>query len=243
MPRHVAIIMDGNGRWAQRRGLARNEGHKEGVNNVREIVRAAHDVNLKYLTLFAFSVENWRRPRHEVEALMYLLEGYLKEQGKELMERRIRLRILGRIDELPAKVGKLLRHWTAATSAFSEWNLSLALNYGSRTEVLDAVRSCCDASAKGELDLQNFTWDQFSGHLYTKDLPDPDLVIRTSGEHRISNFLLLQSAYAEYHFSEKFWPDFDKEDFVAAMNAYARRERRFGHTGEQIQQKSAALLP
>lgn len=242
MPRHVAIIMDGNGRWARQRDLARNEGHKAGVQNVREIVRSAHELNLRYLTLYAFSVENWKRPRHEVEALMFLLERYLSEQGKELMEKQIRLRALGRIDDLPAKVAKLLRHWMSATAHFSEWNLSLALNYGSRSEVVDAVRSCLEACNRGELNAESLDWTSFSRHLYTHDLPDPDLVIRTSGEYRISNFLLLQSAYAEYYFSAKYWPDFDKEDFTQALREYARRERRFGHTGDQIKQQPVTCL-
>ncbi len=231
---HVAVIMDGNGRWAGARGLPRNEGHRQGVENVKSIIKAAKEADLSCLTLFAFSAENWNRPRTEVSALMRLLEHYLKEQAKVLREQKIRLRVLGRTHELPSRVAKLLRRTEEATADYTERTLALALNYGSRTEVVDAMKAYAEAVARGEADPASLDWAEASRYLYSAGLPDPDLVIRTSGEHRVSNFLLLQSAYAEYYFSPKYWPDFGPEDFYAALMDYARRERRFGKTGEQI---------
>jgi len=233
-PRHVAIIMDGNGRWAQSRGLPRNEGHREGVRNVEKIVRAAKDHDIRYLTLYAFSVENWNRPRAEISALMTLLEQFLKAQARTLKEQQIRLRVIGRIEELPAKVRRLLEKTMAETAHFSDWTLTLALNYGSRTEIVDAARAFAREVAAGRANPEQLDWPTLAAHLHTGDLPDPDLIIRTSGEHRVSNFLLLQSAYAEYYFSPKFWPEFGPEEFAAALQDYARRERRFGKTGEQV---------
>ena len=233
--------MDGNGRWAQRQGLPRNEGHRAGVQNVETIVDACRDLNVPYLTLYAFSAENWNRPRLEVEALMRLLEQFLKKQRRKLLKNGIRLRVLGRLEEMPARVRKQLEKTLEETAHFSDWNLSLALNYGSRTEVIDAVKSYTKACQNGQVDPEKIDWETFARHLYTADLPDPDLVIRTSGEQRISNFLLLQSAYAEYLFPEKFWPEFGVEDFAAALNTYRLRERRYGKTGEQV--KSERLAP
>jgi len=232
--RHVAIIMDGNGRWAQRLGKARNQGHREGVKNVERIVDAARQAQIPYLTLYAFSVENWNRPKLEVEALMRLLESFLKKQRKQLIEKEIRLRAIGRIAELPSRVRNVLEDTIAATAHFDQWNLSLCLNYGSRTEVIDAVQAYAKATINGDENPDKLDWTTFNHYLYTTELPDPDLIIRTSGETRISNFLLLQSAYAEYYFSEKCWPEFSDDDFFAALNHFASRERRFGLTGEQI---------
>jgi len=226
--------MDGNNRWAQQHHLPRNEGHREGVRNVERIVESTRPLGVKYLTLYAFSVENWNRPRLEVEALMRLLEQFLKKQRKTLLENGIRLRILGRIDELPGRVRKQLEQTMGETEGFSDWNLSLCLNYGSRTELVDAVKCYTAAVQEGKADPAELDYAGFARYLYTADLPDPDLVIRTSGETRVSNFLLLQSAYAEYLFVEKFWPEFHPEDFAAALEAYRRRERRFGLTGEQV---------
>lgn len=233
-PEHVAIIMDGNGRWAQARGLSRNEGHKAGVENVKNIVKAARDIDLRYLTLYAFSVENWNRPRAEVEALMQLLKHFLKTQSQEFIEKGIRLRIIGRLDDLPGTIRKLLQKTIDATAHFDQWTLSLALNYGSRTEVLDAVKNYVRAVQDGTVDPNKLEWSQFNNFLYTAGTPDPDLVIRTSGECRISNFLLMQSAYAEYYFAQECWPDFGPEALQKAIDAYTCRERRFGKTGEQI---------
>lgn len=237
-PRHVAIIMDGNGRWAQRRGLQRNEGHKAGVDNVKRIVEAAREHDLRYLTLYAFSVENWKRPSMEVNALMQLLDNFLTSQSEEMTRKGIRLRVIGQLDKLPGRVRKKLQKTMDATATFDRWNLTLALNYGSRTELLDAVKAYTKAVEKGIETPQKLDWDRFAQYLYTADIPDPDLVIRTSGEHRVSNFLLLQSAYAEYYFTEECWPDFGKEAFATALKAYACRQRRFGLTGEQISQPS-----
>jgi len=233
-PTHVAIIMDGNGRWAKARGLRREEGHREGVENVKRIVECAKDLNLKYLTLYAFSVENWKRPKTEVNALMRLLESFLKTQARDLVEKQVRFQVLGRIDEMPRRVEKLLRETIEATSGFSNWTLSLALNYGSRTEVLDAVKDYTRAVQNGEENPELLDWRNFSNYLYSGSMPDPDLVIRTSGEQRISNFLLMQSAYAEYLFADEYWPEFGPEAFKEAIEAYCHRERRFGLTGEQI---------
>ena len=237
LPRHVAIIMDGNGRWAKNRGLPREQGHRQGVENVKRIVECARDLDLRYLTLYAFSVENWNRPKLEVNALMRLLESFLKSQRKDLIEKQIRLQVVGRLDEMPKRVAKLLRETIEATAGFSQWTLTLALNYGSRTELVDAVRAYTEAVSSGRELPGQLDWERFRTYLYTGDMPDPDLVIRTSGEHRVSNFLLLQSAYAEYYFAEECWPDFGPESFRNAIQAYTRRERRFGLTGDQLKTK------
>ncbi len=240
--RHVAIIMDGNGRWAQERGLPRNEGHRAGVENLRRIVREARDLGIRCLTLYAFSCENWQRPKEEIDALMGLLERFLKGQSNELHRERIRLKTIGRIDEFPPRIADRIRRITEETAQYSEWTLVLALNYGSRTEVVDAVQAWNAAVAAGHESPDTVTWDRFSQYLYTHDLPDPDLVIRTSGETRVSNFLLLQGAYAELYFSPKFWPDFGPEDLAGALASYRKRQRRFGKTGEQVRQHPATAL-
>ncbi len=238
IPRHVAIIMDGNGRWARLRGMPREEGHRQGVENVKRIVECAKELDINYLTLYAFSVENWNRPRIEINALMRLLESFLKSQKRDLLEKQIRFRVAGRLDEMPKRVARLLHETIEETREFDRWNLTLALNYGSRTEILDAVRRYSESVREGREDPDQLDWTRFSRYLYTADLPDPDLVIRTSGEHRVSNFLLMQSAYAEYYFASEFWPDFGPDCFRRAIEAYAGRERRFGRTGEQLKNKS-----
>lgn len=237
MPRHVAIIMDGNGRWAKARGLPREEGHRQGVENVKRIVQCAREVDLRYLTLYAFSVENWKRPKSEVNALMRLLDSFLKSQMKDLIEKQIRLRIVGRLDDMPKRVARRLRETIERTREFENWTLCLALNYGSRTEILDAIQSYAKAVQDGREDPDALDWSILQNYLYTGSMPDPDLVIRTSGEQRISNFLLLQSAYAEYYFSDAYWPDFGPDAFREAIDAYRRRERRFGLTGEQLKEQ------
>jgi len=234
IPQHVAIIMDGNGRWAEQHGLPRIEGHRRGALAVKNSLEAAQDFGVKNITLFAFSVENWNRPKQEVDALMHLLEHFLSEQEEQLVKRSVRLRVLGRSSELPVKIQEQLYKVEQATQEFEEFTVGLALNYGSRTEVVDAVKAITQAAQEGKLELNELDYDIFSQYLYTKDMPDPDLIIRTSGECRLSNFLLLQSAYSEIYLSDVLWPDFDQAEFGVALKAYASRERRFGKTAEQI---------
>ncbi|MEY3774309.1 MAG: hypothetical protein RLZZ129_1089 [Verrucomicrobiota bacterium] len=239
-PSHVAIIMDGNGRWARQRGLPRIEGHRRGVETVRVVTDAGRELGLRTLTLYAFSVENWKRPQDEVGALMGLLEYYLQKELGTLIKNRIRLRTIGRTDQLPAGVQKHLNHTIAETAHFTDYTLVLALNYGARTEVADAARAYAAAVAAGQVEPNATSWETFSRYLYTADLPDPDLIIRTSGETRISNFLLLQGAYAEFVFTPVLWPDFGKAELAAAIAEYARRERRYGLTSEQVKPKVTA---
>ena len=227
--------MDGNGRWARERGLPRIEGHRRGVESVKSILNAVQKTGVEIITLYAFSVENWNRPKNEVKALMTLLKYFLSNQLSELVKRRIRFRVIGRYRELPQQVQDQLRKVEAATADFDQHTLALALNYGARTEVVDTVKAITKAVQKGEIDLDEIDYSLFSRYLYTGDLPDPDLVIRTSGEHRLSNFLLLQAAYAEIYFTPVPWPDFGEKDFYAALNDYASRERRYGKTAEQLQ--------
>ncbi len=239
--------MDGNGRWAKQRGLPRIEGHRRGVETVRGAIDTAKKLGIRYLTLYAFSVENWRRPEDEVGALMGLLEYFLKRETKTLIKNEVRLRTIGRTDALPEKVRRELERTIAATAHFTDHTLVLALNYGSRTEVLDAANAYAAAVAAGEIDPARATWEDFARGLYTRDLPDPDLIIRTSGETRVSNFLLVQAAYAEFVFLPIFWPDFSESDFRAAVADFAKRERRFGRTGDQLvagaAKPSASLAP
>lgn len=239
-PTHVGIIMDGNGRWAKQRGLPRIEGHRRGVETVRSIIDAAREFGIKYLTLYAFSVENWKRPGEEVSALMTLLEYFLKRETKTLVKNRVRLLTIGRTQELPEPVREQLDRAKKATATFTDHTLILALNYGSRTEVVDAARAYATAVASGKEKLNDGSWATFSRYLYTggDQIPDPDLIIRTSGETRVSNFLLLQAAYAEFVFTPVLWPDFTKADLAAAIAIFAQRERRFGLTSEQLKPAS-----
>jgi len=234
IPTHVAIIMDGNGRWAKQRKLPRIEGHRRGVETVRAIIDAAREHGVKFLTLYAFSVENWKRPQDEVAGLMTLLDYFLKRETKTLVKNKVRLLTIGRVEGMPEAVRERLTAAKKATAHFTDHTLVLALNYGSRTEVLDAARAYAQAIATGKQKASDDSWESFSRHLYTADIPDPDLVIRTSGETRISNFLLMQSAYAEFIFTPVLWPDFSKEEFAAALAEYASRERRYGLTSEQV---------
>jgi undecaprenyl diphosphate synthase len=241
IPQHVAIIMDGNGRWAKQRGLPRIEGHRRGVEAVRTATYAARDLGVKMLTLYAFSAENWNRPKDEVGALMGLLELYLKRELETFVRDRVRLRTIGRIEGLPAGVQRHLATTVEKTKDFADYTLVLALNYGSRTELVDAAHAYAAAVAAGREKMNDATWGSFAKYLYTSGMPDPDLVIRTSGEMRTSNFLLLQSAYAEFYFTPVLWPDFSKDDLAAALGDYARRERRYGMTSEQL--KPAETTP
>jgi undecaprenyl diphosphate synthase len=227
--------MDGNGRWAKERGLPRIEGHRRGAEAVKRTLKAAQENGVEIITLYAFSVENWNRPKDEVDALMNLLDRFLADQLPELIKRKIRLRVIGRYEELPAHIQKRLRETEHATAHFTNHTLALALNYGARTEVIDAVKAIAHAVQAGTLNPDELDYNTFRDYLYTSDLPDPDLVIRTSGEARLSNFLLLQAAYAEIYFTPVLWPDFDESEFKVALNDYACRERRYGKTAEQLQ--------
>lgn len=234
IPQHVAIIMDGNGRWAKARGLPRLEGHRRGVETVRTVVDAARELGIRTITLYAFSVENWKRPTDEVSGLMGLLDYFLKRELDNLIKNRVRLLTIGRTAALPANVQRELNRVIDATKDFTEWTLVLALNYGSRTEIADAARDYATAVQAGREQLADASWENFSRYLYTAHIPEPDLLIRTSGEQRVSNFMLMQCAYAEMVFTPVLWPDFGKADLQSALEEYARRERRYGLTSEQI---------
>jgi undecaprenyl diphosphate synthase len=234
LPRHVAIIMDGNGRWAQERNLSRIEGHRAGAESVRAIVRYSRRLGIPVLTLYAFSRENWQRPKREVSALWRLLARYLKSELNEMLANGIRLNTLGEIDELPESVGRLLRETMERTMGNRDMVLNLALNYSGRNEIVRAARLVAATCAAGEVRPEEVDEAMFSRHLYTGDLPDPDLLIRTSGEERISNFLLWQIAYTELYVSPVYWPDFREPQLMEALTEYQRRERRFGKTSEQL---------
>lgn len=227
-PRHVAIIMDGNGRWAKARGLPRLKGHQEGANSVISIVRACKKAGVKYLTLYAFSVENWVRPKSEISGLMALLQKFLREQEDELHENSIRLRIIGRLQDLPGPIRNELQRVMKATEKYDEGNLILALSYGGRTEITHAAVEIAQLVKAGELDPGEVDEETIRQHLYAPDVPDPDLMIRTSGEARISNFLLWQISYAELYFTDTMWPDFREPDFMKAIEAFGQRKRRYG---------------
>jgi undecaprenyl diphosphate synthase len=228
MPGHVAIIMDGNGRWARQRHLPRVAGHREGAESVRAIIRAAGELGIKYLTVYAFSVENWNRPKDEVDALMKYLIHYLKTETPELNKNNVRLEIIGQIWRLPDNVQEHLRKSIQTLSKNNGLTLIMALSYGSRTEIVDAVRRIAEEAKKGKLEPADITEEVVSQHLWTRNFPDPDLLIRTSGEMRVSNFLLWQISYSELVVTPTFWPDFRKPQFFAALEEYARRHRRFG---------------
>ncbi|RMH89438.1 MAG: isoprenyl transferase [Calditrichaeota bacterium] len=240
LPRHVAIIMDGNGRWARRRGLPRAAGHREGVKSVRAVVEAAGELGIEYLTLYTFSKENWKRPVTEVSTLMKLLVSALRKEIDELMKNNVRLRAIGDINDLPEFARDELVQAIERTSHNTGLNLNLALSYGGRSEILAAVRELAYRVRNGELHPEDIDEEIFSGALYTRGIPDPDLLIRTSGEERISNFLLWQLAYTELYITRTLWPDFRKREFYTAIVDYLRRERRFGMISEQVQQMTEA---
>ena len=228
LPRHVAIIMDGNGRWAKERHLPRIEGHRAGAESARAIIRASGELGIKYLTLYAFSVENWNRPKEEVDALMKYLVHYLKTETPELNKNNVRLEVIGQIYRLPENVQEHLKKTITTLSRNNGLTLIMALSYGGRTEIVDAVRSVASKVKAGQLDLADITEQVFAQHLYTRNIPDPDLLIRTSGEMRVSNFLLWQISYAELLITPTLWPDFRKPQLFAALEEYHRRHRRFG---------------
>ena len=228
LPTHVAIIMDGNGRWAKQRNLPRIEGHRHGAESVRAVVRAAGEVGIKYLTLYAFSVENWSRPKEEVDMLMKYLARYLKKEAAELQRNNVRLEVIGQIYRLPEFVQEQLRRTIASLAKNKGLTLILALSYGGRTELVEAVRSIAAKVQQEVLDPTEIDEQVISQHLYTKNFPDPDLLIRTSGEMRVSNFLLWQISYAELVVTPALWPDFRKKDFFETLEEFTRRHRRFG---------------
>lgn len=233
-PEHIAIIMDGNGRWAKKQGHERLYGHNFGVESVREALRGSQDLNVKYLTLYAFSTENWNRPKEEVDGLMDLLVRSLSNEIKELSEKGIRLQVIGDINGLPDSCQKELADSIELTKNNSDVTLILALNYSARWEILHAVKRISKETKENPQSIDTLNYDDFSGYLSTAGIPDPELLIRTSGEHRISNFLLWQIAYTEFHFTEVLWPDFKKEDLYRAVLDYQSRERRFGMVSEQL---------
>jgi undecaprenyl diphosphate synthase len=227
----VAIIMDGNGRWAKQRGLPRIKGHERGAESVRVAVRACKKLGVRYLTLYAFSVENWGRPKAEINALMSLLKRFLRREEHEFHENRIRLRTIGRTGDLPESVRRELDAVMRATAHYTDGTLILALSYGGRAELADAARNIARKVKAGALDAESVTEDTVAAHLYAPDIPDPDLMIRTSGEMRLSNFLLWQLSYAELYVTDTLWPDFREEHLVRAIEEYGHRQRRFGQVG------------
>ena len=228
IPRHIAVIMDGNGRWARERGLPRIEGHRRGSESVRSCTAACMEAGVSYLTLYAFSKENWQRPPEEVKSLMNLLDRFLAERTAEIMERNIRLRAIGHLDDLPAKTRRRLDTAMEKSAGNTALTLTLALSYGARTEITDAARAIAREVQAGTTDPETITEETISSHLSTACMPDPDLLIRTSGEMRISNFLLWQISYAEIVVTPKLWPEFGKDDLFAAIREYAGRHRRYG---------------
>jgi len=234
VPRHVAIIMDGNGRWAEERKRPRLFGHKAGVDSVREIVETARTLGIDFLTLYAFSTENWNRPSSEVTGLMGLLKSYLQSELRAMLKNDIRLCCLGQQDRLPADVQSVLQQTIADTKSCHGMTLNLALSYGGRHELVQAMRNLAQKCQEGALQWQDISEADINAHLFTAGQPDPDLLIRTGGENRLSNFLLWQASYAELYFTEIKWPDFKKDQFMEAINIFSRRQRRFGQTSAQL---------
>ena len=237
LPRHIAIIMDGNGRWAKEHAMGRIRGHKRGAQAVRATVRTCREIGIKYITLFAFSLENWGRPTKEIEGLMSLLEEYLAKELKGLHKQGIRITTIGDIDQLKPSVKEKIISAKKVTANNDKMILNLALSYGGRDEIIDAVKKIVQDSQNGKINSGEINKEIFSNYLSTGEMPDPDLLIRTSGEYRISNFLLWQLAYTELYFTKVLWPDFKKEDIIKAIASYQKRERRFGLTGEQLEDK------
>ncbi len=228
VPRHVAIIMDGNGRWARQRGLARIKGHERGAESIRAVLRACREFGVKYLTLYAISIENWIRPKPEVKALMNLLVRFLRQEAKELHDNKIRLRTIGRTEDLPKQVRKELLKVIDETSGYTGQHLTLALSYGGRMEIAQAARQLAELVKSGKLEPEQIDENAVAAQLYEPELPDPDLLIRTSGEMRVSNFLLWQISYAELYVTDVLWPDFGEKEFAGAIEDYRSRDRRFG---------------
>ena len=234
LPQHVAVIMDGNGRWAKEHGKPRIWGHRNGVKAVREVTEAAAEIGIQWLTLYAFSTENWNRPRMEVGALMDLLVSTIREELETMNKNNIRLHAIGDLEKLPVKTRKALLEGIDNTRNNQRMTLTLALNYSARWEMTEAFRKAAEQVKSGKISPEEINEEKVAGLLATSDMPDPELLIRTSGEHRISNFLLWQIAYTELYFSDIYWPDFEREDFYMAIKDYQQRERRFGKTSEQL---------
>lgn len=234
VPRHVAIIMDGNGRWARMQGMERSAGHVEGVNAVRRITTAASELGIEYLTLYAFSTENWNRPQSEVDILMHLIVTAIERETADLIKNGVQLHVIGDMDRLPAEARERLQRCIDDTAPGTGLKLILAISYSSRWEITEAVRRICRKVEKGELSIDGITPDTISENLNTADYPDPDLLIRTGGDMRVSNFLLWQLAYTEIVITDKYWPDFTGKDLEEAIKVYDTRERRFGLTGDQV---------
>ncbi|MEO1449885.1 MAG: isoprenyl transferase [Bacteroidota bacterium] len=234
LPKHIAVIMDGNGRWARQRGNQRVFGHRNAIKAVRDTTEAAAELGVKFLTLYAFSTENWRRPKLEVDALMTLLVDTLRKETATLMDNDIRLNAIGNLDQLPGACQRRLEEVIDITRANKRMTLNLALSYGARSDMLQATRQLAKSVQEGTISLEDITEETFSGALSTRNIPDPELLIRTSGEYRISNFLLWEIAYAELYMTSKLWPDFRKDDLYEAILDFQKRERRFGKISEQI---------
>jgi undecaprenyl diphosphate synthase len=228
IPRHIAIIMDGNGRWAKEKGLPRTAGHREGIDRVKEIVRAAGELGIKVVTFFAFSTENWIRPKKEINMLMRSLSYFLDREFKELNKNNVKFMTIGRDESIPRYIQEKIKEAESSTKNNTGLIVVLALNYGGRQEIVDAAKKFATSVIKGEANLEDLDIQKFNKYFYTSGLPDPDLLIRTSGEMRLSNFLLWQLSYAELYFPKKYWPDFKKEDLERAIRVYRRRQRRFG---------------
>lgn len=233
IPKHVAIILDGNGRWAKAKGMPRNYGHTAGAKNVETVCKAAHDLGIKYVTMYAFSTENWNRPESEVAALMKLLESYLKNCIKTADKNNMRVRVIGDTTRLSERFQQQIKELEAASAKNDGLNLQIAINYGSRDEMVRAMRKMCGDVVNGVHRVDEIDEQLFTGYLDTADIPDPDLLIRTSGEQRLSNYLLWQLAYSEFYFTEVPWPDFDKAELQKAIEAYNKRDRRFGGLTEE----------
>jgi len=234
LPKHIAIIMDGNGRWAEKRSLNRIAGHRMGIKRAKEIIRACRELGIEVLTLYAFSTENWSRPQREISTLMALLKRFLIAEGKALIKNNIRLKTIGAIEDLPGDVQDVLSQVMEQSRHNTGMVLNAALSYSGRHEIIQAIRRLCRGVAEGRIDPGQVDEKMFSDYLYTAGLPDPDLLIRTSGEYRISNFLLWQTAYTELYITSTLWPDFSKKDLLRAIADYSKRERRFGLTRQQI---------
>ena len=241
LPQHIAIIMDGNGRWAKKHAIGRIRGHKKGAQAVRTTVKTCREMGIKYLTLFAFSIENWERPAKEVEALMFLLEEYLSKEIRQLQKQGIRLTTIGEINRLHTSVKEKLLEAKETTVKNDKMILNLALSYGGKDEIIRAVKKIIQDNKNGKIDINEINKGTLNNYLYTSGMPDPDLLIRTSGEYRISNFLLWQMAYTELYFTNVLWPDFTKDDLFKAIASYQKRERRFGLTSEQLQKNDSSI--